>query len=88
VLPTGVDAHVQLGSWPMPPLFRLVEELTPAMSVEERYRTLNMGVGMVLVVDPAEVDAVREAVADELWTIGELAAANDPTAAPRVHLRR
>jgi phosphoribosylamine--glycine ligase/phosphoribosylaminoimidazole synthetase len=88
VLPAGVDARVQLGSWPMPPLFRLVEELTPAMSVEERYRTLNMGVGMVLVVDPAEVDAVREAVADELWTIGELAAANDPTAAPRVHLRR
>ncbi len=88
VLPPGVDAQVQLGSWPLPPLFCLVEELTPTMPIEERYRTLNMGVGMVLVVDPSEVDAVRAAVDDELWHIGELTTAGSPDDAPRVHLRR
>ena len=30
VLPDGVDAVIELGSWPVPPLFRLVRELLPA----------------------------------------------------------
>ncbi len=72
VLPDGVDAVVELGSWPVPPLFELVTELTPTMSVDERYRTLNMGIGMVVVCAADEADDVRAAIAEPTWVIGEL----------------
>ncbi|MEM1334389.1 MAG: phosphoribosylformylglycinamidine cyclo-ligase, partial [Actinomycetota bacterium] len=72
VLPDGVGAEIALGSWPTPPLFRLVEQLTPTMSTDERYRTLNMGIGMVVVVAPDDLDAVRSLVPEETWVIGRL----------------
>ena len=49
VLPHGVDAVVELGSWPVPPLFRLVRELATGLDDHELHRTLNMGIGMVVV---------------------------------------
>ena len=72
VLPDDVDAAIELGSWPVSPLFRLVRELTPLMSTEELYRTLNMGIGMVIVVAPDEVDALRATIAEPTWIIGAL----------------
>ena len=72
VLPDGVAAEIDLGSWPVPPLFRLVRELTPLMSTAELYRTLNMGIGMVVVCGAPDVDTVRAAVAEPTWVIGEL----------------
>jgi phosphoribosylamine--glycine ligase/phosphoribosylaminoimidazole synthetase len=74
VLPDHVDALVRLGSWPVSPLFRLVRELTPAMSTEELYRTLNMGVGMVIVCAAEDVEAVQAQIAEPTWVIGELVA--------------
>ena len=72
VLPDGVGAEVELGSWPMPPLFRLVRELTPQMSTDELYRTLNMGVGMVVVCSREYADAVQAAIPETTWRIGRL----------------
>ncbi len=72
VLPEGVGAEIDLGSWPLPPLFRLVEELTPTMSTDERYRTLNMGIGMVVVCAPDEAESVRATIDEETWIIGRL----------------
>jgi phosphoribosylaminoimidazole (AIR) synthetase len=85
VLPHGVDAEIHLGSWPVPPLFRLVRELATAMPDAELHRTLNMGIGMVAVCAEGDVDAVRAAIAEETWVIGRLVAAA-PGAAPAVHL--
>jgi phosphoribosylaminoimidazole synthetase len=85
VLPDGVDAEIHLGSWPVPPLFRLVRELATAMPDAELHRTLNMGIGMVAVCAEGDVDAVRAAIAEETWVIGRLVAAA-PGAAPAVHL--
>ena len=92
VLPEGLDAVVRLGSWPVPPLFRLVRELTVGMSDDELYRTLNMGIGMVVVCGPDEVDRVRGLVPEPTWVIGELVAADrhdGGTTSPgrKVHLR-
>ena len=83
---------VRLGSWPVPPLFRLVRELTVGMSDDELYRTLNMGIGMVVVCGPDEVDRVRGLVPEPTWVIGELVAADrhdGGTTSPgrKVHLR-
>jgi phosphoribosylaminoimidazole synthetase len=74
VLPDDVDAVIRLGSWPISPLFRLVRELTPQMSTDELYRTLNMGIGMVVVCAPSDVDAVRASIDEPTWIIGELIA--------------
>jgi phosphoribosylformylglycinamidine cyclo-ligase len=72
VLPAGTAARIQLGSWPLPPLFQLVTEVATAMPTEELYRTLNMGIGMVVVTDrPADVQAL---IAEPTWVIGEITA--------------
>jgi phosphoribosylaminoimidazole synthetase/phosphoribosylamine--glycine ligase len=72
VLPAGTAARIQLGSWPLPPLFQLVTEVATAMPTEELYRTLNMGIGMVVVTDrPADVQAL---IPEPTWVIGEITA--------------
>ena len=77
VLPDRIDAHIQLGSWPVPPLFRLVREVAVGMGTRELYRTLNMGVGMVLVCSPDEVSAVQALINEPTWVIGQLVTADD-----------
>ena len=72
VLPADVDAIIRLGSWPVSPLFRLARELTPQMSTEELYRTLNMGVGMVIVCSPDAVEKLQATIDEPTWIIGEL----------------
>ena len=72
VLPDGIGADVELGSWPVPALFRLVRELVPQMSTEELYRTLNMGIGMIVVCAPDAADAVTAAIPETTWRIGRL----------------
>jgi phosphoribosylamine--glycine ligase/phosphoribosylaminoimidazole synthetase len=77
VLPDGVAARVTLGSWPAVPLFALVRELATEMDVVELHRTLNMGVGMVIVTSPSEVDTVQTAIDEPTHVIGELVAHSD-----------
>jgi phosphoribosylamine--glycine ligase/phosphoribosylaminoimidazole synthetase len=72
VLPEGVDARIELSSWPRPPLFALVAELATGLDAGELYRTLNMGIGMVVVCSTADVDAVSAAIPEETWVIGAL----------------
>ncbi len=51
VLPRGVRAEVDLGSWRLPPLFAWLRELG-SLSDTEMLRTFNCGIGMILVVPP------------------------------------
>jgi phosphoribosylamine--glycine ligase/phosphoribosylaminoimidazole synthetase len=74
VLPEGVGAEIDLSSWPIPPLFQLVRELTPNMSTDELYRTLNMGIGMVVICDPDRVEEVQASIPETTWRIGSLVA--------------
>jgi len=52
------DARVERGSWPVPGLFRLLVE-AGGVAHDEAHRAFNMGLGMVLVVDPASADALE-----------------------------
>jgi phosphoribosylaminoimidazole (AIR) synthetase len=72
VLPHGVDAVVELGSWPVPPLFRLVRDVATGLDDRELHRTLNMGIGMVVVCSDRDAETVRAAIHEESWVIGEL----------------
>ena len=74
MLPDGVKAVVKKDSYKIPEIFRM---LAKEGSIEEQmmYNTFNMGVGMVLAVDPADVDATLAALAktgDQAWLIGEV----------------
>ena len=72
VLPDGVDAEIELGSWPRGPLFDLIAELATGVDVHELHRMLNMGVGMVVVCAEDDVDAVQAAIDEATWVIGTL----------------
>ena len=71
VLPAGMGAVVQLGSWPVPPLFRLIREVS-ALGADELHRTLNMGVGMVIICAPTDVVRLQAAIGEETWIIGSV----------------
>ena len=61
MLPDGVKAVVKKDSYKVPPIFGLIAK---AGNVEEKmmYNTFNMGLGMVLAVDPADVEKTIEAI--------------------------
>ena len=57
VLPQSLDAHIKLGAWPVPAIFRFFYE-KGRIDREEMLRVFNMGIGMVMIVPPAEVNAI------------------------------
>jgi len=59
VLPSGLDARVELGTWETLPIFRFIQE-RGRVSKEEMLRTFNMGIGLVLVVPEKNVAEVEE----------------------------
>ena len=63
VLPPGTAARVNRTSWRVPTLFRWLGESGRVPEYDLR-RSLNMGIGLILVVDAADVDAVRKALLD------------------------
>jgi phosphoribosylformylglycinamidine cyclo-ligase len=74
-LPADCDAIVDTGSWQVPPLFAILGD---AGGVEraECFRTFNMGVGMVAIVAPADVEAVLTAARSAGvpgWQLGHVA---------------
>jgi phosphoribosylaminoimidazole synthetase len=72
VLPDGVDARIELGSWPVPPLFELVRDVASGLDTAELHRTLNMGIGMVVVCAAADAASLQAVIAEPAWIIGEL----------------
>ena len=73
VLPDGLGVDVQLGSWALPPLFELIRRVS-GLDAEELHRTLNMGIGMIVICARRDVDDVRAALEEETWVIGEVVA--------------
>jgi phosphoribosylformylglycinamidine cyclo-ligase len=78
ILPKGVSARIDLGTWPVPPVFRYLRR-EGRVADEEMLRTFNMGIGMVLVVPAhreAEVSAHLDAARERHWRIGEIVPGN------------
>jgi phosphoribosylaminoimidazole synthetase len=71
ILPDTLDARLQRGSWPVLPLFQLVEKMGE-IPPEEMARVFNLGIGMVAVMSPAVLPYVQAAIPEETWVIGEL----------------
>ncbi|MDY5987145.1 MAG: phosphoribosylformylglycinamidine cyclo-ligase [Lachnoclostridium sp.] len=61
MLPEGVRAVVKKDSYEVPAIFKLLAEKGD-IAEEMMYNTFNMGLGMVLALDPADVDKAMEAI--------------------------
>jgi phosphoribosylamine--glycine ligase/phosphoribosylformylglycinamidine cyclo-ligase len=72
VLPHNLDAVIRRGSWPVPPLWKIVQE-KGAIAAEEMFGVFNMGIGMVVIVDGRDVTKVSRMIPEEVWEIGKLA---------------
>ena len=61
MLPEGIRAEVKKDSYEVPAIFKLLQK-TGNIEEDMMYNTFNMGLGMILAVDPADVDKVMAAV--------------------------
>ena len=71
VLPSGLGARIDCGSWSVPTTFRRLSE-AGGVAPGEMYRVFNMGVGMILVVEPEYEQRVLDALGGDAWSIGEV----------------
>lgn len=74
VLPEGLGAAVDRSLWEVPAVFRTLQD-AGHVAREEMDRVFNMGVGMIVVVDPSHVQTIVDAagsVGVETWTIGTI----------------
>ena len=78
ILPKGTSAHIELGSWPVLPIFEHLRELGQVPQ-DEMLRTFNMGIGLIVVV-PAEKFAKAKALLnraeEKFHVIGRVAKAD------------
>jgi phosphoribosylamine--glycine ligase/phosphoribosylformylglycinamidine cyclo-ligase len=70
VLPAGVGARLDRSAWDVLPIFQVIQA-KGGISEAEMYRVFNMGIGMVLVVSPEQVDEALSSVPDAL-VVGEI----------------
>lgn len=74
VLPSGLAAVIETDRWNVPEDFLAIQRLAEVRA-EEMYRVFNMGVGMVLVVDPTGVEGLvreLEAAAGRPFVLGSV----------------
>jgi phosphoribosylformylglycinamidine cyclo-ligase len=74
VLPRGVAAVIEMGSWQVPPIFEHLQQLGNVPQ-EEMLRTFNMGLGMLLVVPSKKfkkAHTVLERVGEKAFTVGRI----------------
>jgi phosphoribosylformylglycinamidine cyclo-ligase len=74
VLPSNLAAEINLHSFDLPPVFRWLQA-EAALDDAEMLRTFNCGVGMVIVVDHTEADAVEASLrnaGESPWHLGRL----------------
>ena len=76
MLPDGVRAVIKKDSYQVPPIFKLIAQ-KGNVSEEVMYNTFNMGIGMVIAVNPDDVvkaTAAIEAAGDKCYLVGNIEA--------------
>ena len=74
VLPRGMAAVIEIGSWPVLPIFEHLQQLGNVPQ-EEMLRTFNMGLGMLLVVPSKKfkkAQTVLERAGEKAYTVGRI----------------
>ena len=76
MIPDGLAAEIELGTWPVLPIFDVLEK-AGNIDHKEMYNIFNMGIGMVLAIDPARKDEALKLLADNnepAYVLGQIAA--------------
>jgi phosphoribosylformylglycinamidine cyclo-ligase len=73
VLPVGLGARIERGTWPEPAIFSYLAPFTPD---EEMWRTFNMGIGMIAVVDEPSAAIARRLLDDDVFVVGDIVTSN------------
>ncbi|MDD6070493.1 MAG: phosphoribosylformylglycinamidine cyclo-ligase [Clostridiales bacterium] len=76
MLPDGVRAVVKKDSYEVPAIFKLMAK-TGNIEEQMMYNTYNMGIGMMLAVDPADVDktlAALKSAGETAYVVGQIEA--------------
>jgi phosphoribosylformylglycinamidine cyclo-ligase len=79
ILPAGLHAEVDTGSWQQGAVFDWIAE-AGRVTVEEMRRTFNCGIGMVVVVAPDDAETALAALADSgenAWRLGRIGTGTD-----------
>lgn len=63
MIPEGLRAEIQKGSWPVLPVFEMMRNIGK-LDDQSIFNTFNMGIGMVLAVDPSVVPQAMEVLAE------------------------
>ncbi|HTA23837.1 MAG TPA: phosphoribosylformylglycinamidine cyclo-ligase [Terriglobales bacterium] len=74
VLPRGVAAVIDMGSWPVLPIFEHLQKLGN-VPPDEMLRTFNMGLGMLIVVPSAKfkkAQSVLDKIGEKAYTVGRI----------------
>lgn len=70
MLPKGLGICIERGTWPIPPIFSWLQAVGQ-IADEEMFQTFNMGIGMVLGVDPLSAEKLC-AQEEDCWLIGRV----------------
>ncbi|HEY3316352.1 MAG TPA: phosphoribosylformylglycinamidine cyclo-ligase [Bacillota bacterium] len=79
ILPDGHGAVIDQGSWDIPPVFEYLAR-HGRVDEDECFRTWNMGLGMVMAIEPAKADGLigrLRQLGERAWPIGTVAAGPD-----------
>jgi len=82
ILPQGTGVEIDKNSWPVLPVFKLMQEIG-SVSEAEMFRTFNMGVGMVVVTSMADQAAVESHLRQQgaaVYEIGRVSKGNQEVA--------
>ena len=73
ILPDGCGVEIQKGSWTILPVFDVMQSLG-VVDEDEMFRTFNMGIGMVFIMDDKKVSIVKDVLKDltEVYEIGSI----------------
>jgi phosphoribosylformylglycinamidine cyclo-ligase len=75
ILPKGTEAHIELGSWPVLPIFEHLRELGQVPQ-EEMMRTFNMGIGLIASIPASKFTRAKnllDRAEEKFYLIGRVA---------------
>ncbi len=78
ILPKNINARIDKNSWRVPEIFRLIQN-KGKIDDEEMYHTLNMGIGLLLIVQPQSASAIIKKLCElklKSWVIGQAVKGN------------
>lgn len=82
ILPKGTKVIINQSAWDIPPIFRLIQQ-SGNVPNDDMYRTFNMGIGMVIIVNKEDAHKISEGI-----IIGRIEASKDVFCTPCTYIMR